>query len=73
MKNNTINITGEKLRYKKIIIAVSLLIPIVVATLFRVKIDVPYSFDFLPRVYATINGITTIFLILAYFAIDQKK
>ena len=52
-------LSGEKLRYKKIIIAVSLLIPVVVAILFRVKIDVAYSFDFLPKIYATINGITS--------------
>ena len=64
MKNNKVEITGETLKYKKIIIAVSLLIPIVVAILFRVKIDVAYSFDFLPKIYATINGVTTIFLTL---------
>ena len=73
MKNNKVEITGETLKYKKIIIAVSLLIPIVVAILFRVKIDVTYSFDFLPKIYATINAVTTIFLILAYFAIRSKK
>ena len=73
MKNNTFDITDEKLRYKKLIIAVSLLIPIVVAILFRVKIDVAYSFDFLPKIYATINGVTTIFLILAYFAISLHR
>ena len=72
MKNKRL-ITGQKLKYKNIIIAVSLLIPIVVAILFRVKIDVAYSFDFLPKIYATINGVTTIFLILAYFAIRSKK
>ena len=73
MKSKRVDMKSKKLKYKKIIIAVSLLIPIVVAILFRVKIDVTYSFDFLPRVYATINGITTIFLILAYFAIRSKK
>ena len=69
MKNNKAEITGEKLKYKKLIIAVSLLIPIVVAILFRVKIDVAYRFDFLPKIYATINGVTTIFL----FVIIQKQ
>ena len=73
MKNKKVDMTGQKLKYKNIIIAVSLLIPIVVAILFRVKIDVTYSFDFLPKIYATINGVTTIFLILAYLAIRSKK
>ena len=73
MKNKKVDVTNKKLKYKNIIITVSLLIPVVVAILFRVKIDVAYSFDFLPKIYATINGVTTIFLILAYFAIRSKK
>ena len=73
MKYKKVEITGNKLKYKNIIIVVSFLIPVVVAVLFRVKIDVAYSFDFLPKIYATINGVTTIFLILAYFAIRSKK
>ena len=73
MKNKKVDMTSQKLKYKNIIIAVSLLIPIVVAILFRVKIDVAYSFDFLPKIYATINGVTTIFLILHTLLSDQKK
>ena len=73
MKNKKVDIIDQRLKYKNIIITVSLLIPVVVAILFRVKIDVVYSFDFLPKIYATINGVTTIFLILAYFAIRSKK
>ena len=47
-----VDITDQKLKYKNIIITVSLLIPVVVAILFRVNIDVAYSFDFLPKIYA---------------------
>ena len=50
-ENKKVDMTGQKLKYKNIIIAVSLLIPIVVAILFRVKIDVTYSFDFLPKIF----------------------
>ena len=73
MENDRVGIKDEKLKYKKLIIAVSLLVPVLVAILFRVKVDVSYSFDFLPKIYATINGVTTIFLILAYIAIRSKK
>ena len=73
MENDRVGIKDEKLKYKKLIIAVSLLVPVLVAILFRVKVDVSYSFDFLPKIYATINGVTTIFLILAYVAIRSKK
>ena len=72
MKNKKVDITDQKLKYKNIIITVSLLIPVVVAILFRVKIDVAYSFDFLPKIYATINGVTTIFLILNSSCIRSK-
>ena len=69
MENDRVGIKDERLKYKKLIIAVSLLVPVLVAILFRVKVDVSYSFDFLPKIYATMNGVTTIFPILAYVAI----
>lgn len=53
---------------KRIFIAVSIIVPVVVALLFRVKIQ-GYDFSFLPSVYATINGITAITLIFAWRAI----
>ena len=73
MNYKKVEMKGQNLKYKNLIIVVSLLIPVVVAILFRIKIDVAYSFDFLPKIYATINGVTTIFLILAYFAVRSKK
>lgn len=58
--------------HQKLIIAVSIIIPVVVATLFRVKIE-GYDFTFLPPIYATINGITAILLITAVIAIKNKR
>lgn len=62
----------KEVRYKKLIIALSLAIPLAVATLFGIKIE-GYNFDFLPPIYATINGITAILLVFALIAIKNKK
>lgn len=58
--------------YKKLIIVLSILIPLAVAVLFRVKIE-GYDFRFLPSIYATINGLTAILLIAAVYFIKQGK
>lgn len=68
------NITIEK-KFKTPIIIVSLLIPIVVALLFSVKlkdfgIEVE-PLSFLPPIYASINGITALLLIFAVRAIKN--
>lgn len=52
------------------IIAVSVIIPLVVAVLFKVKID-GFDFTFLPAIYATINGLTGILLVAAVIAIKK--
>lgn len=57
---------------KNLIIAVSIVIPVVVAVLFRVKID-GYDFTFLPPIYASINGLTAVLLGVALWAIKNKK
>lgn len=62
-------------KFSKFIIAVSILIPIVVAILFSVKLQdfgikvEPLSF--LPPIYATTNGITAVVLIIAVRAIKN--
>ena len=56
----------------KLIIALSIAIPIAVAVLFGVKID-GYDFTFLPPIYATINGLTAVLLVLAVLAIKNGK
>jgi putative membrane protein len=66
--------TIEK-KFRTPIIIVSILIPIVVAILFSVKLkDFGINVEplsFLPPIYASINGITAILLILAVIAIKN--
>jgi putative membrane protein len=59
-------------KYNKLIITLSVVIPLAVAALFGVKIE-GYDFSFLPPIYASINGITAIFLIIAFIAIKNKN
>ncbi len=63
---------GNKDPYRKLIIALSVILPLAVAVLFRVKIP-GYDFSFLPPIYATINGLTATLLISAVIAIKNKK
>lgn len=62
-------------RFSKFIVLVSILIPVVVALLFSVKLkDFGYNVEplsFLPPIYATINGITAIVLIAGVLAIKN--
>lgn len=58
--------------YKKLIIALSIVIPVAVALLFRVKVE-GYDLSFLPPIYASFNGITAILLVVAVWAIKNKK
>jgi len=67
--NSTMSPSGEK-NLKRIIIALSILIPLAVAVLFRVRID-GYDLGFLPSIYATINGITALLLVLGLIAIKR--
>ena len=60
-------------KYKTWILIVSILIPVVVALLFMVRIPDVAPLTFLPPIYATINGITAIILMIAYWAIKQKN
>jgi putative membrane protein len=62
----------QKEPYKKLIIAVSILIPLVVAILFGVKVP-GYDLSFLPPIYAAINGITAVLLITAVIAVKNGK
>lgn len=64
--------TPNKSNLRKWIIAVSVVIPIAVAALFGIKIE-GIDFSFLPPIYASINGITAILLILALIFIKSGK
>ncbi|OOG74668.1 DUF420 domain-containing protein [Flavobacterium sp. A45] len=70
MEDNTI----EK-KYNKWIVLLSIVIPLAVAVLFKVKlkdfgIDVA-PLSFLPPIYATVNGITAVLLVAAVLAIKN--
>ncbi len=72
MKSNNI-----ETKYNKLIIALSVIIPVVVALLFGVNLR-KMGFDveplsFLPPIYATINGFTAIILVVAVMAIKNGK
>lgn len=69
MENNN---TIEK-KYNLWIILLSVIIPVVVAILFVVKIPNAKPLPFLPPIYATINGITAILLVVAVMAVKNGK
>lgn len=58
-------------QYKRGITVLSILIPVVVAVLFRVRIPNVEPLSFLPPIYATINGITAVLLIIAVVFIKK--
>ena len=62
--------SNESKKYNKWIIALSILIPIVVAALFRVKLDLELPV-FLPPIYATINGLTALILVVSFVQIKR--
>ena len=64
--------SDKKEPYQKLIIVLSIVLPLAVAALFGIRIP-GYDFSFLPPIYATINGITAILLIVAVIAIKNKK
>src|SRR5690606_18373 len=70
--NNQNDILDDK-KYNRLIVILSVAIPIVVAILFGVKIPNVEPLSFLPPIYATINGLTAIILVLAFIAIKKKN
>ncbi len=62
-----------KNKYQLWINVVSIAIPIVVALLFMVRIPNVEPLSFLPPIYASVNGITAILLIIALFAIKNNQ
>lgn len=59
--------------YNRIIWVLSVIIPIVVAILFTVKIPGVERMGFLPPIYASINALTAVVLIIALVAVKSKK
>ena len=70
---NNLKSSDKKLRYKSLIIIVSILIPLVVLVLFNIRITSLPELTFLPPIYATINGLTALLLITALYFIKNKK
>ena len=65
-------ITSNEKKYNIWIVVLSIVIPVVVATLFGIKIDAELPI-FLPPIYASINALTALVLIVAVWAIKNKK
>lgn len=70
------NLQAEK-KYNTWILILSVVIPVVVALLFGVNLR-ELGFDirpltFLPPIYASINAVTAVVLVLAFIAIQNKK
>ena len=64
---------GVEKKYRPWIIALSIAVPAAVAVLFFTTKIEGYDTSFLPPIYATMNGLTAVFLILGVVAIKNKK
>ncbi len=64
--------TKEK-KFNRWITVVSIVVPLVVAILFGVKIPNVERLGFLPPIYASINGLTAAILLLAVWSIKSGK
>ena len=62
--------TSQEKKYNRIITILSIVLPLVIAGLFGVKIDMELPV-FLPPIYASTNGITSVVLIAAIIAIKK--
>jgi len=65
--------TSVEKKYNKWITILSVTIPVVVAILFGVKIPNAKPLSFLPPIYATINGVTAVLLVVALISIKNGK
>ena len=70
---NKISANQDEKKYNKLIVVLSIVIPLIVTALFRVKIPNVDPLMFLPPIYATINAITAVVLVSAFLAIKNNK
>ncbi|WP_437371401.1 DUF420 domain-containing protein [Maribacter litoralis] len=61
----------DEKKFNRLIAVVSIIIPIVVAVLFGVKLPNVEPLSFLPPIYAAINGLTAVLLLVAVWAIKN--
>ena len=66
-------IEAKEKKFNRLITIVSIIVPLVVAALFGVKIPNVEPLTFLPPIYASINGLTAVLLVAAVIAIKNKK
>ena len=60
-------------KYNRLIVVLSVAIPLVVAALFGIKIPNVEPLSILPPIYASINAFTSLVLVVAFWAIRNKK
>ncbi len=60
-------------KFNRLITVISIIVPLVVALLFGVKIPNVDRLGFLPPMYASINGLTAVLLVFALWAIKNGK
>ena len=65
------SVSAKEKQYKRLITIVSVIIPIAVAALFRIKIPNVEPLSFLPPIYATVNAITAVLLVISVIAIKK--
>lgn len=58
-------------KHKSLIIFISIFLPVAVAVLFGIKIPNVEPLSFLPPIYACINGLTAVLLVIAVLAIKR--
>ena len=69
-KTTNSNTNLEK-KYRPLVIILSIVIPVVVALLFGMPKVEGFDLTFLPPIYASINGLTAILLVLAVISIKK--
>ncbi|WP_273565785.1 DUF420 domain-containing protein [Maribacter halichondriae] len=66
-------ISAKEKKFNRLITVVSIVVPLVVAILFGVKIPNVERLGFLPPIYASINGLTAALLLVAVWSIKNGK
>ena len=64
---------AESKKYRPLVIAASVLVPVVVAILFTIRIPDAEPLTFLPPIYAGINALTSLLLIAALYFIKNGQ
>src|SRR3989338_9042344 len=66
------SIARKSKNLRRLILVLSIAIPVVVAALFGIKVK-GVDLTFLPPIYASINALTAVLLVLALVFVKQKK